>query len=55
MKVELFGRGKEVEVNENNKMEYTTTTGDVYEEAYELEDGKVVAFDEAVAAYVMLG
>ena len=54
MKVNLFGLNEEVEVNEAEIEEYKTD--DVYyEEAYQLEDGRWVAYDEAVCSWVMLG
>lgn len=55
MTVELFGLNEEVKVNENEITRFETTNGDVYEEAYQLEDGRWIGYDEAVCAWVMLG
>ena len=55
MKVNLFGTEEIVEINENEIEEFETSCGDVYEEAYQLDDGRWVAYDEAVCSWVMLG
>lgn len=55
MKVSLWGLNEEVEINEKEITEYKTSCGDVYEQAYQLKDGRWVAFDEAICSWVMLG
>lgn len=54
-KIELFGLGEVVEIEESRIESYETSCGDVYETAYQLDDGRWVAYDEAVNAWVMLG
>ena len=53
--ITLFGTEEIVEINENEITTYETSCGDVYEEAYQLEDGRWVAYDEAICDWVMLG
>ena len=55
MKVNLFGLNEEVEINENEVKPVTLSNGDVFEESFVLEDGRTVAYDEAICAWVMLG
>ena len=55
MKVELFGLNEEIEINEEEITSFETSCGDIYEEAYQLDDGRWVAYDEAVCSWVMLG
>ena len=55
MKVNLFGLNEEVEINENEVKPVTLSNGDVFEESFDLEDGRTVAYDEAICAWVMLG
>jgi hypothetical protein len=55
MTVELFGTKEIVEINESEITSYETSCGDVYEKAYQLDDGRWVAFDEAIVDWVMLG
>ena len=55
MTVELFGTEEIVEINENEITTYETSCGDVYEEACQLDDGRWVAYDEAICDWVMLG
>lgn len=50
LKVNLFGLNEEVEIDENNLESY-----EEYEETCLLEDGRRVAYDEAVCGWVMLG
>lgn len=54
MTVTLFMLNEDVEVNENEIVSIRVN-GDVYDEAYQLPDGRWIADDEAVAAWVMLG
>lgn len=54
MIVSLFGLDMDVEINEENIVEYKTDDL-YYEQAYQLDDGRWIAFDEAVNAWVMLG
>ena len=53
--VKLFGTEENVTINENEITSYETSCGDVYEEAYQLDDGRWIAHDEAVCSWVMLG
>ena len=55
MKVNLFGIEETVEINENEVKPVTLNNGDVFEESFLLEDGRTVAYDEAICAWVMLG
>ena len=55
MKVNLFGINEKVEINENYVKPVTLSNGDVYEESFELEDGRTVAYDESICSWVMLG
>lgn len=52
--VTLFGLEIEVTINEDETFEYTTSCGDVYEQAAITTDGRLVAFDDSVAAWVQL-
>lgn len=54
MTVNIFGLDMEVEINEDLITEYKTDDL-YYEQAYQLEDGRWIAYDEAVNAWVMLG
>ena len=54
-KVSLFGLNETVTINENEITSYETSCGDVYEEAYQLEDGRWIAYDNAICSWVMLG
>ena len=55
MNVSLFGLNEEVEINEKDVKPVTLSNGDIYEESFELEDGRTVAYDEAICSWVMLG
>ena len=55
MKVNLFGIEETVEINENEVKPVTLSNGDIYEESFVLEDGRTVAYDEAICAWAMLG
>lgn len=55
MTVELFGLNEEVNIDKNYIVSYETSCGDIYEEAYRLEDGRWIAFDEAICSWVCLG
>ena len=55
MKVNLFGINEKVEINENYVKPVTLSNGDVYEESFQLEDGRMVAYDESICSWVMLG
>ena len=55
MKVELFGLGVSVEINENELFSYTLDgTNDVYEECAISSDGRLVAYDETIGEWVQL-
>lgn len=54
MQVELWGLNEVVEIDESLIEEYKTD--DVYcEEAYQLDDGRWIAYDDAISEWVMLG
>ena len=53
--ITLFGLEEQVTINENEITTYETSCGEVYEEAYQLEDGRWIAYDEAICSWVMLG
>ena len=53
--VNLFGTEENVIINENEITTYETSCGDIYEEAYQLKDGRWVAYDNAICSWVMLG
>ena len=53
--VSLFGLNETVTINENEITSYETSCGDIYEEAYQLDDGRWVAYDEAICSWVILG
>ena len=55
MNVSLFGLNEEFEINEKDVKPVTLSNGDIYEESFELEDGRIVAYDEAICSWVMLG
>ena len=55
MKVNLFGIDETVEINENELKPVTLSNGDIFEESFELQDGRTVAYDEAICSWVMLG
>lgn len=59
MTVEIYGLDLDVEIDENKIEEYDFTEyGQVvehYEESYVLDDGRWIAFDDAVNSWVMLG
>ncbi len=54
-KIKIWMTGETVEINENELTGYETSCGETYENAYQLTDGRWVAYDEAVCAWVMLG
>ena len=53
--VSLFGTNETVIINENEITAYETSCGDIYEEAYYLEDGRWIGYDNAICSWVMLG
>ena len=53
--VNLFGTEENVIINENEITTYETSCGDIYEEAYQLKDGRWVAYDNAICSWVMIG
>ncbi len=52
--VTLFGLEIDVTINEGETFEYTTSCGDIYEQTAITTDGRLVAFDEAICAWVQL-
>lgn len=54
MRVDIFGTDENLEIKENEITEIEVN-GDIYEEAYMLEDGRWIAFDEGCNAWVMIG
>ena len=53
--VKLFGTEENVTIDENEITSYETSCGDIYEEAYYLEDGRWIGYDNAICSWVMLG
>ncbi len=57
MKVELFGLNEEVEIDES-KIIHHDSMPDVdagYEDVYYFDDGRIIAYDEAICSWVSLG
>lgn len=54
MTVDVFGFGN-IDIEEKEITEFTTSCGDVYTEAYRLPDGRWIAFEDAISSWVMLG
>ena len=52
--VTLFGLGVEVSFDNSKTFEFTTTSGDVYDQAAVTDDNRLIAFDNAVCAWVQL-
>lgn len=55
MEIRIFGTEEIFEIKESQIKSYETSSGDTYDQAYQLEDGRWIAFDEAVNSWVMLG
>lgn len=55
MEVNIYGLNETYYVDENKIVKYETGNGDIYEEAYQLDDGRWIAFDDGVNSWVMLG
>ena len=53
--VKLFGTEENVTIDENEITSYETSCGDIYEEAYYLEDGRWIGYDNVIFRWVMLG
>ena len=53
--IKLFGTEENVTINENEITAYETSCGDIYEEAYCLEDGRWIGYDNAICSWVVLG
>mgnify|MGYP001457167416 CR=1 FL=1 len=52
--VTLFGLEIDVTFDDSETFEFTTSNGDVYEETAITDDNRLIAFDNAVCAYVQL-
>lgn len=53
--VELWGENREVTFNDEDVRAVEINNGDIYEEAVIADDNTVIAYDEAVCAWVSLG
>lgn len=51
----MYGLNETHYINENEIVKYETSNGDIYEDAYQLDDGRWCAFDNGVNSWVMLG
>lgn len=58
MIVDIWGMGLQVEIEENKIEPYDLKDYDYiehYEESYALDDGRIIAFNEGLNAWIMLG
>lgn len=55
MEVNIYGLNENYYVDENKIVKYETSNGDIYEEAYQLDDGRWIAFGDGVNSWVMIG
>lgn len=53
--VELFGENREVTFNEEDVRPIEINNGETFEEAVIADDNTLIAYDEAVCAWVSLG
>ena len=52
--VTLFRLDLDVTFDESKTFEFTTSSGDIYGEAIVTEDGRLIAWEDAISAWVQL-